>query len=164
MSDRMPTRFHVTMRTHHVFGMAHDLAAGLGHADTSPLHILLAIVREGKSPAVAILSNRGVRLDQLEREVAQRLPQPGVPRVSDFSWATSDEQVLERAALEARELGHPYQGCEHILLAFLRNPTSTTALLLERHGVRLADARAEALRLLGTPRKGASSSGGSAAI
>ena len=59
--------------------------------------------------------------------------------------------MLERADVGARELGHPYQGCEHLLLAFLRDEASSPAKVLANHGVHFADVRAEILRVLGTP-------------
>jgi hypothetical protein len=97
MSGQMPMRLHITMRTQNVFGMAHDYAARLGYTEPTPLHVLLAIVREGRSPAVAVLSSC-VRLDERERELDQRLAQVGVARVANFSWSASDERILQRGA------------------------------------------------------------------
>ena len=153
MTTRMPTRFHVTMRTHEVFAIAHDLANRLGRTEVTPLLLLLAIVREGRSPAVVVLHNLQVRLDTLERELEAELPAPAIAPVPahEFSWTASDERMLERAESEAGELGHSYQGCEHLLLAFLRDEASTPAKLLAPHGIRFANARAEVLRVLGTP-------------
>src|SRR5437773_2379299 len=117
MSTKMPSRFHVTMRTHKVFAIAHDLADRLGRTEVTPLHVLLAILGEGLSPAIVVLHSLGVRLEALERELEAALPAPTA--VSEFaqelSWTASDEQMLERAEIEARELGHAYQGCEHLL-------------------------------------------------
>jgi ATP-dependent Clp protease ATP-binding subunit ClpA len=117
MSATMPMRLGVTMRTHNAFKLAHELAASRGHAEVTPVHVFLAILREGQSPAMVVLYNRGVHLKELERE-----------------------------------LGHEYQGCEHILLAMLRDSDSLPATILARYEVRFADAQAEVLRILGSPR------------
>lgn len=153
MSTRMPSRFHVTMRTHEVFAIAHDLADRLSRTEVTPLHVLLAILREGRSPAVVVLHSLGVRLDALERELEAVLPAPAAVSelAQEVSWTESDEQMLEQAEIEARELGHAYQGCEHLLLAFLRDNTSSPAVVLAHHGVRFGNARAEVLRVLGAP-------------
>jgi ATP-dependent Clp protease ATP-binding subunit ClpA len=154
MTTRMPTRLGVTMRTQKVFAIAHDLADRFGCTEVTQLQLLLAIVREGQSPAVVVLYNLKVRLDTLERELEAELPAPqNVPVAAhELTWTAGDEEMLERAEREARELGHPYQGCEHLLLAFLRDDPSTPAKVLARHGIRFDNARAEVLRVLGTPR------------
>jgi ATP-dependent Clp protease ATP-binding subunit ClpC len=151
MSHGMPMRSGVTMRTHNAFGIAHDLNARLGHAEVTPLHILLAVLREGRSPAVMALHNRGVRLKALDEELEKHLRPATTPYEADYAWSEGEVAVLHKAAQEARELGHQYQGCEHILLAFLRDPDSVPAMILARHEVRFADAQAEVLRILGSP-------------
>ncbi|HJP59705.1 MAG TPA: Clp protease N-terminal domain-containing protein [Gemmatimonadaceae bacterium] len=147
----MPARSGVTMRTHDVFAIAHNLAARLGHSEVTSVHILLAILREGRSPAVLALHNRGVRLKALEQDLEQHLPRSTAAFEADHVWTASDVAILHNAADEARELGHEYQGCEHILLAMLRDPQSVPAVVLARHEVRFRDARAEVLRILGSP-------------
>ena len=148
----MPIRSGVTLRTHHVFGIAHELAARLGHAEVTPVHLLLAVLREGRSPAVVALYTRGVRLKKLEKELENYLPPPTDAYEPDYAWTDGDLAMLHKAAYEARELGHDHQGCEHILLAFLRDPESTPAIILARNDVRFVDAQAEVLRILGSPR------------
>jgi ATP-dependent Clp protease ATP-binding subunit ClpA len=153
MSTRMPTRSRVTMRTHHVFADAHDLADMARQEDVTPLHVFLAILWEGHSPAVAVLHNLEVPLDRLTSDLEKQLPHPleSSAAGSERSWSTSDEIILQRAGVEASALGHPYIGCEHLLLAFLRDQESTLSQLLARHGVRFVDAHTEVVRLLGRP-------------
>jgi len=56
-------------------------------------------------------------------------------------------QVLRYGFAEARELGHPCLADEHVLLGVLRHGTGRAAALLEAHGLDLATARAELLRV-----------------
>lgn len=162
----MPRRPYVTTRTHEVFAIAHDLAERLGHDDVTPVHIALGLIREGRSVAVGALFNRGVPLDVLDRELEAHLPPPGTPRVParERSWTPSDERVLEQATVEARELGKEYFGCEHVLLAFLRDATSAPAQVLAHHGVRFDDARTEVLRIYNARPDGGTSAGPSPAV
>ena len=149
--QRMPMRSGVTMRTHDAFAIAHEMAARLGHAEVTPVHVLLAILREGRSPAVVALFNLGVPALELEEELARRLPPTATAYEADYEWSENDIEILERAADEARELGHDYQGCEHLLLAMLRDVDSVPAVALARYEVRFPETQAEVLRILGSP-------------
>ena len=145
----MRRRPYVTTRTHEVFAIAHDLADRLGHDDVTPVHVSIALVREGRSIAAFILHSHGVQLDAFERELEAHLPPAAEPRVPthERSWTRNDERILELAKVEARELGNEFFSCEHVLLSFLRDPTSMTAQLRALHGLRYDDARAVVLRV-----------------
>lgn len=145
----MPRRPFLTSRAHQAFALAHDLADQLGHDAVSPVHLALGVLREGRSVAVCALFNRGVPLDVLDHELEARLPRPGTPRTPspNRSWSPSDEQLIDQAKLEARELGTEFFGCEHLLLALLRDGTGAPAHVLGRYGVRFDDARDEVLRI-----------------
>ncbi len=56
-------------------------------------------------------------------------------------------QVIRFAFAEARELGHPCMADEHVLLGVLRHRGGQGAALLEAHGLDLATARAELLKV-----------------
>jgi ATP-dependent Clp protease ATP-binding subunit ClpA len=56
-------------------------------------------------------------------------------------------EVVRLAHVEARELGHPCLADEHVLLGLLRHASSEAAALLRAHGLDLAGARAELLRV-----------------
>jgi ATP-dependent Clp protease ATP-binding subunit ClpC len=59
------------------------------------------------------------------------------------------KRVLELAAEEARALGHPYIGTEHILLGLLSEQDSVAAQVLINLDLKLEDVRNEILDLLG---------------
>lgn len=157
MSPRMPHRPSVTMRTHEVFAIAHDVADRFGHADVTSSHVLLAMLREGRSPAIVVLHVLGVPLQELERELESALSVPPLTQVpaSEHSWAESDEELLQRAEIESRRIRHSYIGCEHLLLAFLSDDSSAAARLLAGRGVNLTSARAAVLHVMGgSPKEG----------
>lgn len=60
----------------------------------------------------------------------------------------SARQVIVRAQSEARQLGHGFIGCEHLLLAVLAADEPAAAVLRE-HDVTPERARAEVIRLVG---------------
>lgn len=68
-----------------------------------------------------------------------------------FARFTDDARaVVVRAQHEARELGHDYIGCEHLLLGLWAAPDGGAARALERHGARLGELR-EAVRAVVGP-------------
>ncbi|MFL5486801.1 MAG: Clp protease N-terminal domain-containing protein [Gemmatimonadaceae bacterium] len=162
----MRRRPYVTTRTHEVFAIAHDVADQLGHEDVTPLHICIGLIREGRSIAAQIVQVRGVRLDALHDELEAHLPPIGEPRVParEHAWTLSDESILEHATREGRELGAEFVGCEHVLLAFLRDPATVSAQLLAQHGVRFEDVRTEVLRAYNARPDGWTSPGSSPAV
>jgi ATP-dependent Clp protease ATP-binding subunit ClpA len=64
-------------------------------------------------------------------------------------FTRSARDVVVRASTEARELGHPWVGTEHLLLALLRDPAWPVAAVLRTHGVDEAHVRAEIRRRVG---------------
>ena len=148
----MPRRPYLTSRAHAAFSLAYDLADERGHEVVTPVHVTLGILREGRSVAVELLYRGGVPLDVLQRELEESLPPARAPRTpaGARSWAASDERLLEQARVEADELGTEYYGCEHLLLAILRDPAGIPARVLERHGAAYDVARSEALHVFRT--------------
>jgi ATP-dependent Clp protease ATP-binding subunit ClpC len=146
----MVRRPYVTTRTHQVFAIAHDLADALGHDSLSPVHVVLALLREEKNVGAQLLCTRAPR-DVLERDLGAELPQAGVGRqlVIERAWSTEDEHLLAQAWTESRELRREYLGCEHVLLAVLRDSSSVPAQVLARRGIQFSDIRAELVRWTG---------------
>ena len=147
----MPRRPFLTTRAHEVFSLAHDLADRFGHDAVTPSHVVLGMLQEGRSVAIGALMNRRVQLDVLSHELEGHLPPLGTPRTqaAEHAWSPSDEQLIDQAKAESRDFGTEFYGVEHLLLAILRDETSAPAQVLERHGVRFDDARAEVVRIYG---------------
>lgn len=146
----MPLRPFLTTRTHTVFAFAHDLADQRGDPEVTPVHLILAMLRERLNVAAQLLVfQRGIPREVLERDFAAQLPpagrsrRPALPR----QWSPSDERMLERAVTEARELGMEFHSDEHLLLAFLRDPLTALAQTLARYGVHYDDFRQDVQRV-----------------
>ena len=64
-------------------------------------------------------------------------------------FTAAAREVVINAQQEARQLGHPYIGTEHVLLGLIHDPQSPTARLLRPAGVVPATVRTDIQRLVG---------------
>jgi ATP-dependent Clp protease ATP-binding subunit ClpC len=144
----MPRLPYLTTRAHNVFALAHDIADRLGHDDVTPVHLAIAVIRQTGVP-VGALYNLGVPLDVLEHELDQHLPAAGTarPATAARSWTPWDQQMIDKARREARELGTEFYGSEHLLLALVRDSTGALTQVLAQHGVTHDNLRREILRI-----------------
>ena len=146
----MPVRAYVTDRTSDAFARAHILAERLGHQDVTPVHVTLGIIDEGRNVgAILLLYSCRVHRDSVVRDLESQLPAPASPLTGQrLAWSFGDEQMLLLAAAEARELGHVHLGCEHLLLAFLRDPSTGPGAVLAQHGVEFGRVREDLASIL----------------
>jgi ATP-dependent Clp protease ATP-binding subunit ClpC len=137
-------RHNLTDRSRKVVRLAQAAATRLGHDAATPVHLGLGLIEEGEGVAAAALLSHGFDFEDLARELTHTLPTASVrpQRISEIAFTEDGKDVLARADVEAQELGHPYVGTEHLLLALLRERTSAPAEVLARHGFRHADAMA----------------------
>jgi ATP-dependent Clp protease ATP-binding subunit ClpA len=101
-----------TSRTYVALSIARGIAAGCGHADITPAHIALGILREGENAAVAALQFAGVGIPKLRHDLET----------------------------EAAELNDPFLANEHLLLAMLRDPGTPVARIFSQYGFTYAAA------------------------
>ncbi len=110
---------------------AQDRAVGAGHAQVEPLHLLTALIEQGRDGGIVgpILEKLGadpVRVSQIaEAELSRR------PKVSGGQTAMSNElqQVLAEAQKQADRLKDKYISCEHLLMALAQVPTDAKRVL-----------------------------------
>jgi len=139
-----------TDRARKIIALAQKEAERFHHDYIGTEHLLLGLVKEGSGVAVTALNNLNVDVDKVRREVeklvvvndkdAPTAPLPFTPQA---------KRVLELASEEARALGHPYIGTEHILLGLLSEHDSVAAQVLINLDLKLEDVRNEILDLLG---------------
>lgn len=125
--------------------LAMEEAHRLGHNYLGTEHILLGILKEGNNIAIQVLEKMGVSLSGLKTRIEEMLST--THRVESFYMGAQialtprAKRVLELAYTEAKELGHPYVGTEHLLLALLREGEGVAVKALEEEGVDLFRAR-----------------------
>lgn len=125
-------------------------AKRLGHDYIGPEHILLGLLRANDSVAIKMLSNLGVDLNDLRREVERRCEADGATLVIDPASKDRIQKILEYSREEARKLRHSYIGSEHILLALLRDQNSIAAQALGAFSITYQVIRNEINNTLGT--------------
>ncbi|MCR4428071.1 MAG: ATP-dependent Clp protease ATP-binding subunit [Caldiserica bacterium] len=135
-----------------VITLAMEEAHRLGHNYLGTEHLLLGIIKEGNNIAIQALEKMGISLPALKARVEEMITT--THRVESFYMGAQialtprAKRVLELAYTEAKELGHPYVGTEHLLLALLREGEGVAARALEEEGVDLPRARAVVNSLL----------------
>ena len=102
--------------------LAQEEARQLMHAYIGTEHLLLAIVREGESPAAAALRLCGIGPDQLPVLVAgveELVGRGSLAPTGHMPFTPRLKKVLEHALREAMKRGDNYIGAEHLLLGLV---------------------------------------------
>lgn len=103
-----------------VFHYAREEGSRLGHTMIGPEHLLLGLMREGGT-AAAILMEYGASLEAMRRMVEELVGRGEGSRSGEPPAITPRaRRVMELAGAEARNLGSPVIGTEHILLGIIR--------------------------------------------
>lgn len=92
-----------------------DAEAGETERPITPVHLLLGLAMEGQGMAAQVLTEAGIDPDTI-RKVIETLPREGTPGRPSAEL----KRAVELAFKAATELGHPYVGTEHLLLAVAR--------------------------------------------
>lgn len=129
-----------TERARRAVHIAHEEAARRGDHDIAPGYLLLGLSEEGDGLAARTLRELGA-----DRERVRAAVEAAGPRDED---ELSLPGIFKTAVKEARSLGHPFLGTEHLLLALLRVEERTGSDLLRGLGVTYAAARDRILALL----------------
>jgi len=127
---------------------ASERASVLRHSFVGPEHLLVALAGEGPDPAARVLSSLGLAADTLLARVVEVV---GVgradPPVGPLPLTPRAARVVAAAAVQARDLGSPHVGPEHLLLAVV-GEESVAVTVLGRCGVSALRVRREVLTVL----------------
>lgn len=105
-------------------------------------HILLAILREEDSIPVAILRKLGITPDSVRFEIEKRVSnESNLLTYGEIPFSPRAKKVLEYAIEEARLLGHPYIGSEHLFLGLIKEEEGLAGKVLKNLGINLLAAR-----------------------
>ena len=143
--------YNFTERVRKVLAMAQEESVALHHEYVGTEHILLALLAEGESVAVAVLQHFKVDLDEARGLILNTVKTGrAASRVgTSLPYTSRAKSVLELAMDESRVMGHHYIGTEHLLIGLLREEKGIAAQILMHSGLSTKRARAEVLRLLG---------------
>jgi ATP-dependent Clp protease ATP-binding subunit ClpC len=130
--------YNFTDRSRRALQCAGDEAAALHHDYISPEHILLALLRDPDSAAVAVLTAVGCGFDGIPTKVGE-IVKPGASTAPSGvrPFTSRVMKVLEFAAIAARDSGTTSVGTQHLLVGLLREEKSIAAQVLINSGVTL---------------------------
>jgi len=142
-----------TERLRTVLVMAREEAMRLRHEYVGTEHLLLGLLREGEGSAIPILAHLDVEPAAVRKSLEAAAPPGGGTRPTspDLPYTSRAKKVLELAMQEFQLLGHDYVGTEHLFLGLLAEERGLAARVLREYGAGLDAARAEVVRLLGSP-------------
>ncbi len=114
---------------------AHTTAYNLGYKYVGTEHILAGIIKEGTSGAAKALENQGITYADFCEKITEIAP-PSQSGGYNTSYSTNlplspkTKQILEVSYSESARFGAMYIGCEHILLAILKEGDNLAARIL----------------------------------
>jgi ATP-dependent Clp protease ATP-binding subunit ClpC len=130
-----------------VLSSAQEEAQRLNHKYIGSEHILLGLIKEDEEVAASVLINMGVSLPKLRSAMEYVVGRGNTNNPAGIKMTKGAERVIERAAEEARSMGHDFIGLEHVLLAVIGETDSVATGVLNTFGVTLDKARAEVASL-----------------
>jgi len=125
-----------TVKASEAIQEAQKSATARGNPETTPTHLLLALMQQEGGIAPRFLAKVGVPTGQLEAELREALDRlPSVEGGSEPQMSRSLRTVLEQAAKIAPQFQDQYVSVEHLLMAIVSVPDSAAARALAIHGV-----------------------------
>jgi hypothetical protein len=141
--ERLPSRrgFGFTPRARSSVAQAQSAARRLCHNYIGTEHLLLALFGEPEGIAARVLTGFGVTEESIEAAVKEEIGGGSGVVGADLPVTPRARKVLQHTQREARALGHPYVGTEHILLALTTEEDGLAAKFLAARDVHYAEAR-----------------------
>ncbi|MDB2687768.1 hypothetical protein N9Y42_11215 [Mariniblastus sp.] len=97
---------------------AQTFAGGKGHAEITPIHLLLALLKEADGVVPAVVDKIGESREQLTSTVESEVERlPSSTSSSSPSVSRSLQQVFEAAAKSAGSMSDEFVSTEHLLIA-----------------------------------------------
>ena len=127
---------HYTVKASEALQEAFRVAAGHGNPETTPTHLLMALVSQEAGIAPRLLAKVGVPVEALASELRTALDRlPSADGGAEPQPSRSLRQVLEQAKKLAPQFQDQYVSVEHLLMAIVSVPDSQAARALAVHGV-----------------------------
>lgn len=137
-----------TKRARRVLTLAQEEAQRLNHPYIGTEHLLLGLAQEESGVSAQVLRSLGVDQEAVRQTLEEMIGRGEVKISGRIGLTPRTKRVIELAVEEARRLGHPYIGTEHLLLALVREGEGIAVDLLEGLGVSIERVRQETARLL----------------
>jgi ATP-dependent Clp protease ATP-binding subunit ClpB len=117
--DRVNGFDKLTLKAQEALSFAQDLAVRRNHTETSPVHLLSALIQQEEGVIAPLLKKMGVSVSDLGRSVERSLS--SLPRLEkgmgDGRASIELQDVIKRSLSEADALRDEYVSTEHLFLA-----------------------------------------------
>src|SRR3979411_3109944 len=124
-------------------------ASKLGSRVIESEHILLGVLREGRTTSKVIFPRSNLKPEQTRREFeGDRLFVDRISSSAELPLSEESKKILAYAAHEAESMLHQYVGTEHLLIGILRVESSTAARILTAKGLNVYGVREETISIL----------------
>ena len=125
-----------TVKASEALQEAFQSAGARGNPETTPSHLLLALMQQDAGIVPRLLAKVGVPASQFESELKEALDRlPAAEGGAEPAPSRSLRKVLDQAQKLAPQFQDQYVSVEHILMAIVSVPDSAAARALRVHGV-----------------------------
>ncbi|WP_444244407.1 Clp protease N-terminal domain-containing protein, partial [Eubacterium sp.] len=111
-----------TTKANEALNSAIKLAQNYGHNYVGTEHILLGLLTEGSVENA--LNNEGVTLDKIDELIKNEIGVGNPTRLTPDDFTPRAKRIIELSFQIARAMRHSYVGCEHLLIALLKEDDS----------------------------------------
>ena len=131
--------YRISDKLNSILSLSKEEAERLSQPEVTAEHLLLGILRDGQNKAVELLSTMGVDLSDLRLRLESALVpcdtnSDKVP-IEKITLSVAVTRLLKISMLEARLQKKDEVNAEHLLLAIVRDRTSSTADILSSYNV-----------------------------
>jgi len=133
----MDTQF--SQELNDVLAFSKEEAIRLGNAFISPEHMLLGLIRIKNSPTIVMLESLfNLEISEIKERLEHSLMSDSIMKLKNkenIPLLKSAERVIKLTHLEARSLRSKVAETPHLLLAILRDDTTSSSNILAEYGV-----------------------------
>ena len=139
-----------TEKANKALNLAIDTAERFGHTYIGSEHILLGLCKEGTGAAAAILREKGVTADRLEKLMTEAVGRGNPTALTPDRLTPRAKRVLEMSMASARSMGAAQVGTEHVLAAIFEEGDNYAVRFLSDLDADPGEVMQAALKVMGT--------------
>ena len=126
-----------TVKAQEALASAQELAFRRNHTETTPFHLLMALLEQEEGVVIPVLKKMGAAVPVIAESVDRALERlPRLEKGTGDSMPSIDlQEIIKRSLSEADELHDDYVSTEHLFLALVADHSGAGALLAQ-NGVR----------------------------
>lgn len=122
-----------------VLNLAIEQAEKLGHTFVGTEHILLGILKEGKTAAACVLKELGVSYRKYFRFIEESLGSGDKTNLCAEDFTPKTKRVLKIAVMESAHMNKEFVDTEVMLLALAQELDSSAVIILTQMGINIDD-------------------------